>query len=441
MMRRWPSGALIGLGTLLLALTGAGLYCQHSEAQDAFIGIALAQGALYLAAVWLVMCGGMRRRWLALILGIAALMRGAVLLAPPYLSDDLYRYVWDGRVAAAGINPYSYVPSDSHLASLRDSAIYPLINRGTYAPTIYPPIGEYIFLATTRISESAGWMKATMVAFDIASIVILLRLLAFMGLPRERVLIYSWHPLILWEFAGSGHIDAVVVTFVALALWARGREVAWLTGLFLGCAALVKFFPAVIFPALYRRWDWKMPVAAVGVAILAYLPFLGAGSAVFGFLPGYVAEEGLGSGTGFFLWNLLNIGIPLGHVGVLPYLAFAAAILAALAAGMIFSDLSGGRYIAAAGTLAAAFTVLLSPHFAWYFAWIVPFLCFAPSPAALYLSVAGLLLYLVSGGPDLDGSRMLIEAFIYGPFAVLAAIEVSRRRITAIAPALVGRQA
>ena len=119
----------------------------------------------------------------------------------------------------------------------------------------------------------------------------------------------------------------------------------------------------------------------------------------------------------------------------------AATVLAALGAGIAFSDLGGDRYIAAAGALAVAFTVLLSPHFAWYFAWLVPFVTIAFSPAALYLSVASLLLYLISGGPDLDGSRMVVELFIYAPFAALAAVEIARRRLRAATPALVGREA
>jgi uncharacterized membrane protein len=99
-------------------------------------------------------------------------------------------------------------------------------------------------------------MKATLLAFEVAGVLLLLRLLDEWRLPRERILIYAWHPLTLWEFAGSGHVDAAIVTFVALALWARRREKAWLTGSALAAAALVKFFPAVLFPALYRRWDW-----------------------------------------------------------------------------------------------------------------------------------------------------------------------------------------
>jgi len=60
---------------------------------------------------------------------------------------------------------------------------------------------------------------------------------------------------VIWEFAGSGHIDAAIVCLVVLALWARQRGLVWLTGCALAAAALVKFFPAVLLPALYRRWD------------------------------------------------------------------------------------------------------------------------------------------------------------------------------------------
>src|SRR5258708_17097468 len=276
--RRWRVRALIAVGALMLLLTGAGLLLQHRDAHDSFIVVALLQSALYLLAIGLIWRGGFSRRVLVAVLAVAALMRVGILLAPPYLSDDVYRYVWDGRVEAAGINPYRYIPADAHLASLRDEVIYPNINRRTYAPTIYPPIAELIFFVATRISESATWMRATMVGFELASVVLLLRLLVLAGQPLERILIYAWHPLTIWEFSGSGHVDAAIVAFVTLALWARRGEAAWLTGVALACAALVKFFPAVIFPALYRRWDWKMPVAAAATVIVAYLPFLGAGA-------------------------------------------------------------------------------------------------------------------------------------------------------------------
>lgn len=420
---------LIAIGALMLFSTGIGLLLQHENAHTGFILLALGQGALYLLAVALIWRGGCSTRALAAMLAVAATMRLGVLFAPPYLSDDINRYVWDGRVEAAGINPYRYIPVDPHLAALRDDTIFPNVNRSTYAPTIYPPVAEYIFLIATRVSETVTWMKATMVAFELASVVLLLRLLVLYRLPRERIIIYAWHPLTLWEFAGSGHIDAAVVAFVALALWARRREAAWLAGIALAAAALVKFFPAVVFPALYRRWDWKMPAAAAATVVIAYLPFLGAGSAVFGFLPGYVREEGLASGSGFFLWTLLkSLAPPLGDWGVLPYLVLAAGIIAALAIYAVLRDKAADRSVASATALAVAATILVSPHYPWYFAWIVPFLCFRPYPSVLYLTVASPLLYFVPGGPDPDGARMVVDAAIYGPFAAVAALELWYRR-------------
>jgi len=423
---RWRGPGVMAIGGMLLLLTAAGLWRQHLYDTDGFTVLALLQGAFYAAAVALSWRGGLSRRVLVSVLAVAALLRLAVLLAPPYLSDDVNRYVWDGRVEAAGINPYRYVPADPHLAALRDQTIFPNINRSDYAPTIYPPVAEYVFFIGTRLGQSLTAMRATMVAFELLGVLLLLWLLRDWRLPRERILIYVWHPLPLWEFAGSGHVDAAVVTLVALALWARRREVAWLTGSALAAAALVKFFPAVLFPALYRRWDWKMPLAAAVTVIAAYLPFAGAGSALLGFLPGYLTEEGLQSGAGFFLANLLRSVPPLEHLAPSLYMALAAAALLALAVHSLFT--ADNRCLGSALTLAVAAMVLVSPHYAWYFAWIVPLLCFTPRPSALYLTLACPLLYFVPGGADPDGTRMAFEWAIYGPFAVLLAFELWRQR-------------
>jgi len=423
---RWRPWALTAIGAMLLVLTGVGLWRQHVYDTDGFTILTLVQGAFYLAAVALSWRGGLSRRVLLAMLVVAALMRLAVVLAPPYLSDDINRYVWDGRVEGAGINPYRYVPADPHLASLRDEAIFPNINRSDYAPTIYPPLAEYIFFLGTHLHPSLTAMKVTLLAFEVAAVLLLLRLLDDWRLPPERILIYVWHPLTLWEIAGSGHVDAAIVTFVALALWARRREAAWLTGSALAAAALVKFFPVVLFPALYRRWDWKMPLAAVVTVALAYAPFMGAGRAVLGFLPGYIQEEGLQNGTGIFLWNLLSSVTPLEHVGPDLYLALAAAVLLALAVHSLMA--AEERYLASALTLAVAATVLMSPHYPWYFLWIVPLICFTPRPSALYLTLACPLLYFVPGGAALEGARMPFEWAIYGPFAALLGFELWRQR-------------
>src|SRR6202022_4101065 len=117
--------------------------------------VCLVQGAVWAVAAALVLRGGDQRPALALILGTAVLLRLIALAAPVVLSDGINRYIWDGRVQAAGINPYHYIPTDPELEALRDPLIFPNINRNSYAPTIYPPVAQMLFLGTTRLGETA----------------------------------------------------------------------------------------------------------------------------------------------------------------------------------------------------------------------------------------------------------------------------------------------
>jgi alpha-1,6-mannosyltransferase len=423
--------SLLACAAALLGLTAVGLYQQKRDDMDGFVLVALVQAAVYLLSVGLVWNRRTSWRALAVILAVAALLRLLVLCAPPYLSNDIYRYVWDGRVEGAGINPYRYIPVDPHLDRLRDSQIFPRINRSTYAPTIYPPMAEGIFFVVTRISQSLVAMKAAMVVFEAITIAALLRLLDAAGLPSGHIIVYAWHPLPIWEFAGSGHIDAALIALVVLALWARQQGRSWLTGLALAGATLLKFYPAVLLPAVYRRWEWRLPIAFLVAAVLGYLPFMGAGWGVLGFLPGYTREEGFtANGVGFFLWNVLQTFPPFTGLPALFYIAGAATILIALAGAIAFAHDPRTDQFAGAALLAGAFMFLLSPHYPWYFAWLIIFPCFAPYVSLLWLTNAALLLYLVQVGTPLmrEGYRLLVESVIYGPFAVLAVFDVWRLR-------------
>src|SRR5205814_5836771 len=155
------------IGAILLILYRIGLHSRVATDIVWFIKLALVQSVLYLIAAWLIVRARSARSTLFIVLALAGIFRLSIVFAPPYLSDDIYRYVWDGRVQAAGINPYRYLPADEHLQSLRDEEIYPKINRRDYAHTIYPPLAEAVFLLTTRVSESITWMKATMILFEL----------------------------------------------------------------------------------------------------------------------------------------------------------------------------------------------------------------------------------------------------------------------------------
>jgi len=201
------------LALLLLSGEAFGLLAQFDHDLARFVIAALLQGAVWaVAAVFIARRVG--RPPLALILVTAALMRLGAFAAPVYLSDDIYRYIWDGRVQAAGINPYRYIPTDTPLTSLRDETVFPNINRSNYAPTIYPPVAQMVFFVATRFGETVPAVKLVLVAAEAIAIVALLLVLRTVGAPHQNIMLYAWHPLPVWEIAGSGHIDAAVVSYL-----------------------------------------------------------------------------------------------------------------------------------------------------------------------------------------------------------------------------------
>jgi len=384
----------------------------------------LAQGALYAIFAWLLLRETGRlsqvqiRRFFLILLGFGIAMRAILLFAPP-LSTDIYRYVWDGRVQASGINPYRFIPDDAALAPLRDEAIYPDINRKDYAPTIYPPAAQAIYFLVTRVSETVTAMKAGMLVFEALAVWALLQLLAARRVPAIFAALYLLHPLPVWEIAGSGHIDIAAVTFMLLAFVAAERRWRFASGVALAAGMLTKYFPITLTPAIYKRWDWRMPAGFAAAALALYLPYLSVGKRVFGFLGGYASEESWG-GDGFFIAALLRQG-GLGSLALPVFLVLAAATLFVLAWRSGFRshpeqpDLQGGFAIA------VAFTVLFSPHYAWYLIWLVPFLCFFPKPSVFWLTLCAPILYRAGWPVGFIG-----QGILYVPFALLFAAETFR---------------
>jgi alpha-1,6-mannosyltransferase len=421
---------LLLLALLLLAGEAFGLAAQLDRDLTRFVFAALLQGAVWAVAAIVVTGGAGGRAGLALILATAVLLRVGALAAPVYLSDDIYRYIWDGRVQAAGINPYRYIPTDTHLAPLRDAAIFPNINRNNYAPTIYPPVAQMLFLAATRFGETVPLMKLMLVAVEAIAIGALLFVLRARGAPRENILLYAWHPLPVWEIAGSGHIDAAVVAFVSLALVGAvsGRRV-W-SGAALAAATLVKFFPLVLAPALWRPaksnlGDWRWLLGFIAVVVAAYIPYLGVGPRVLGFLPGYVAEENFVSGNGFWAVELVNRAIP---VPVAAYLALAATVVAGLAIGALARPAGPLASLPWATALGTAATLFASPHYAWYFVWLVALLCVAPWWPAFWPTVTAVLLYW---DPKTGHIPLWVGFTIYGGFVILGCVDIARRSVCA----------
>ena len=399
-----------------------------------YIAFACGAGVLYAGAVWRVSRAPGSALPVVLVLALA--MRLLTFASPPLLSTDIYRYVWDGRVQAAGINPYLYLPAAPELRDLRDegaaaTAIYPHINRAYYAPTIYPPVAQALF-ALVGVAWPTIWgMKAVMLAFDLLGIGAALALLRLARQPAERVLILAWNPLVVWEFAGGGHIDAAALGFVGLTLVLAARRSRALAGLALGAAILCKLLPAALFPAVWRRWDLRTPLAAGALIAVSYACYFGAGWRVLGYLPGYASEEGLGSGSGFLLLRLAAAAGSLPSWAGPAYAATAAVGLLALAAWIglrhPLPDAPAARAVLICRdalwlTMASMFA--LSPHYPWYLTALAVPCVLAPSRPAVWLMGAAPLLYL-----DDRLLQVAAPAVVFLPAAALVAFDLIRHRM------------
>jgi alpha-1,6-mannosyltransferase len=414
----WVQLALLGMALTALTAAGPGLHLAYGG------WVLMAIFAIGGAGVLLAsrIAGGLAERSaLAAILGCAVLMRLTLAFGEPYLSTDIYRYVWDGRVQASGINPYRYVPSAPELTHLRDGAIYPNINRADYAVTIYPPTAQAFFLAVTRLGESVLAMKLGLLAIEAAMVAVLLALLRSLGSPATRIVAYAWHPLPIWEIAGSGHIDIAMCALLmaGLLLFLQRRTLG--AGAVVMLGALVKPTALLALPVLWRPWNLKLPLVVGLTALAAYLPYLSVGSGVFGFLWGYIEEEGLKSGRGFnALWLMERFTGPLpGAAGA--YVVLAALLMAGVALAVAFRrDRSREASVMALSWLLVTFLILASPHYPWYFLVLVPLLALNPTATGWVLTLNCPLLYdsvAGTGWPDYDAR---IATFTLATLAALA---------------------
>lgn len=302
-------------------------------------------------------------RVLVPVLAVAVMARLALAWASPTLSTDVYRYVWDARVARAGIDPYAHAPWAKELEPLRDRVVFPKLNHPTWR-TVYPPGAQAFFQSVYRLRpDSVLGMKLAIGLAELIGVAIVLGCLAAGGWPLSRVVVYAWNPLVLVEVWGMGHLDGLLVPAVAGAAWAAMRRRYALAGGLLGAGALVKLYPAAML-SLLPIAGWPAALGAFAIVILAgYGPFLLGGAAALGSLPRYLAEE-------YFNPGLVR------SVVESPLAMFAAAALWVLAVNIgRREEALPARALPLVGGL-----VLLGPNiFPWYVVWLTPFLAFAPS--------------------------------------------------------------
>ncbi|MFH1571025.1 MAG: hypothetical protein ABIL09_23735 [Gemmatimonadota bacterium] len=371
----------------------------------------------------------------AAILAAALLFRLTLLTSPPTLSDDLYRYLWDGRVQWAGINPFRHPPEAPELAPLRDRW-YPGINHKD-VPTIYPPAAQLFFLAATGVAAHPVSVKAGLVLCEAALAAALWGLLRRRGLDPRRLLLYAWNPLAVGGGAGRGHRDplALALLFASLYWLAAGARRAAAAAL--GGAVLAKLVPLLAVPVLWRdlgRGGTAAPAAArrdlrwAAVVIAAgYGLYAAAGAGLFGGLRAYALRWRANDS----LYGAVEAALRLaGPAAVAPYRArWACAALLLLAGAWILWRLRDP--VQAVFALVGTYLLLTPTLHPWYVLWALPFLPLFPSPAWTLLSGLVFLAYAVLGGYRSTGvwqEPAWVRWAEYGPFYLVLARTWWRRR-------------
>jgi len=382
--------------------------------------LVLAAFGAYLAAAIRVkdLAGGHLLVW---VLAIA--MRLVFLPLSPELSDDVWRYLWDGHVQLSGVNPYLFAPSAPELAELR-TTWHGLINNPD-VPTIYPPFAQLAFLAIALVGGTVLQAKLLFLGFDLATGWLLGRVAHLTGRSRRLTqLLYLWSPLLVVEVGWNAHLEPLgLFGLVLVVLLARAPVSAGVAG---ALSALTKLAPAAAVPPLTRRLGWRFAAAFAATFALLYLPYAGAGSALFTGLRTYAQH-----------WRFMEGPFALLEA-VLPGPRSPRWAAAALVVGVVgWSTLRRFRPEKALFWILGAGLLLTPTLHPWYVLWILPLAALRVSRPWILLSGLAFVGYFGFGAYQATGSWTQpgwLRLVMWAPVLFLLLLDAARLWRDAVPP-------
>ena len=349
------------------------------------------------------------------IWGIAIAMRLVLLPLTPELSDDIYRYLWDGQVQLAFINPYRYAPAAAELSEIR-TVYHGLINNPG-VPTIYPPLAQLAFLAIALAGGAIFQAKLLWLGLDLGTAWLLGRVASITGRSRRLTqLLYLWSPLLVVEVAWSGHLEPLgLFALVLVILLARAPMGA---GAAAALATLTKFVPLVAVPALTRRLGLRFLVGFVAMVALLYAPYVLAGRGLFAGLTTYAENWSFMKGP----FTLLEAVMP----GPLSARYAAGALVLGVVAWTTWQRYRPERalfWILGAGMI---LTPTLHP---WYVLWILPLAALSANRTWILMTGLSFLGYFGLATFQDTGEwpqPVLVRLLLWVPFLILLAMDAAK---------------
>jgi len=413
--------------------------------------------------------------WIVIIWGL--LFRAALIPSNQIQEDDVYRYLWDGKVFSHNINPYKYAPAEvndylpfkirdpedfqkkygpegkeelERLNQLKweSDAALNTIERVNHPdiPTIYPPMAQFVFrLAATLRPDSILTLRLAFLLFDLTTLVFIIKILDVMGRDRIYCLIYFWSPLVIKETFNSTHLDIIGIAFLSMSLYflLRHRHVPAI--LCLAGGVLGKLYPVILLPFYLERAALRNKIVGrpvlsgtlglflifSGAVIAGYLPFIDTELSLFSGLKAFStywqSNDSIFSLLVFFFGEVLRLKtleITVFSNDLPTFLGKATAVLILLAVLLYilfwknFLQKPREQLMLSIFILMSLVFILSPVQNPWYLLWVVPFLCLYPlRPWILLTGLVGLYyLDFYFDYQDIPQYSAWIPWFEYAPF-------------------------
>ncbi|MDR9456377.1 MAG: polyprenol phosphomannose-dependent alpha 1,6 mannosyltransferase MptB [Salegentibacter sp.] len=276
--------------SLLIAITGIAFYFSFAfnlERND-FIKLIGLYGGLFFISFRLIQLEKTNFWFLA---GLALLYRLIFLLALPNLTQDFYRFIWDGNLILEGINPYLFKPSEliGNFQGIWTELYKGMGSLSQSNFTSYPPVNQLIFavsalLGGKSILGSVIIMRILIILADLGTLFFGRKLLQDFGLPQHQIFWFILNPFIIIELTGNMHFEGVMLFFIIFSLYLLHKGKWLMSAILLGISVSVKLIPLMFLPLLwnYFRKNQQLKIqklwfyyATVAITVLlTFLPFL-----------------------------------------------------------------------------------------------------------------------------------------------------------------------
>ena len=383
----------------------------HSMPTGAYLGMFFMIFALVFYAFRKVESFSFQEKTLKSIIFFSILFRLLSFWGEPIHENDIYRYLWDAKVSLSGVNPYKYAPSDILIENqdiVLDKEVFNEIkvlrelkdknneffDRIGYrdVPTIYPPFIQVMFMIpVSMFPDSLILMRMFFVIFDLGALLLIILILKHFQMNPCLSILYGWMPLVVIQLSSSGHYDSIVIFFIVFSIYLYLKDKMILSCFILALATLLKLFPIFIFPILFRKNCFKYCVVFMGTVVLFYVPYM---------LWGKVGMAGVFEGTVIYnrewsyhssifsvIYEIFKIGFSNSRQAFFLSKVLSMGIYCIFLIKWVCDNKREQIDILHKVFLSIAFLFLINPvGNAWYYCWVVPFLCFFSYRSWIYLS-------------------------------------------------------